>query len=637
MPPLAHPEPFISEHQRLRANPIDSACSSASASSFFGRLWPNRRKFAPFSKNTSVASAQEICDSSCKPSNSVGLCKGDTDANAWSMRLPKWVLPTYVQSNASSVCIAESCKVPSNELREANSNLGTQEEGMHGKDLDGEPFPDWVHSVRSFAEHQREGLPFWVHSAGSNVHCSEEGHEQELGVNPIMESLKEVLVNKLSPDKAEASDVCGNVHDRDQITSSSDNANVIMEERDQRIGSEHMLMKRVASFKAGDSRSVCGLKKMRVSTFGELQRVVSSLQCGSMEERWIAADEVLRCCKDDPIARVTLGFQLNAIPYLVSILHSLHPKHQSTALLALLNLAVGNDVNKSAIVKAKALQRMVGLLQSGYAEVQAAAVTLFLSLSALDANKAEIGASGCIPFLVTLMLKEHSKKDALRILYNLSIHADNVKSMVEAGCVPLLLHLVSDTNMADKALATLSNLAGMDTGRLAFGEHKEVAYAVLIDVMRWVEMPKCQERAVYVLMMIAHHSPVQREAMAAAGVIPALVELSLLGSTLAQKRATRTLDSFRRAKAFSGPQQRQCPQAEMPCANGPQSMTRAVSEKKVVDGLVRQSLHRTMQRIARRANLSMVGGEPMPASGMPTSRSFRRPVDRRSSSCSLPF
>ncbi|MCO5595067.1 hypothetical protein L7F22_049104 [Adiantum nelumboides] len=591
MPPLAHPEPLIPEHQRLRADPVDSACSSGSASSFFGRLWPNRRKSAPAGKTASVVSSQEICDSSCKHStSSVRLCKGDNDANGWSMRLPTWILRAFAQSNISSVCIAEEQNVS----HDSNSDLGTQVLDMHCKDLNAESFSHW-----------------------------------ELGVMPIIKSLKDVMKNKQRADNVEAIDVYANVQDRDQKTVGIDIAGVVFDEGDQIVRAEHMLTKRTASFKTGEA-----MKKLRLSTLCELQRVVSFLQCGTLEECWLAAKEVLSLCKDDPIARVTLGVQLRAIPPLLSLLHSVLPEHQHTALQALLNLAVGNDVNKAAIVEAKALQRMVALLQSSHAEVQAAAVTLFLSLSALDANKADIGTSGSIPLLVNLLHEGFTKKDALRALYNLSIHAGNIKSMIEVGCVPLLLHLISDINMADKALATLSNLAGLDVGRYAFGEHKELAYAALIDVMHWMDMPKCQERAVYVLMMIAHHSPVQREAMAAAGVIPALVEVSLLGSVLAQKRATRTLDSFRRAKAFSGPQQRQCTQAETVCANGSQSMTRALSEKKVVDGLVRQSLHRTLQRITRRANLSK---DPISPTAMPTSRSFRRLLDRRSSSCSLPF
>eukprot|EP00250_Pteridium_aquilinum_P008469 c17974_g1_i1 orf=250-2211(-) len=653
MPPLAHPQPSIPghhpSHQRLRCDSIDLACSSGS-SSFFARLWPNRRKFAPSSKRSSVGSAQEtICESS-KPSSS------HTQA---FKTFPNWVNLDNAQCNVGFSREDSEGQLLKNahEVQTLKSILDSQtNEGLHCKESDSEEastafpklvnleginvecrkevasrdaedasraFPKWVNLEATDVECRNElacrDSPIWVNVEG-HLECRGEGSEggftqlEEVGVKPIMESLKGVVINKQRIERKK--------------------------EGEQKVGTDQMLMKRLASSKAGEVNNLCGVKKMRMSTLCELQRVVGTLQWGrSSEERWLAADEVRRLCKDDPIARVTLGFQLGAIPPLISMLHSLHPKHQCTALLALLNLAVGNDVNKAAIVKAKAVPRMAELLQSIHTEVQAAALTLFLSLSAFDGNKAEIGASESVALLVTLMGEQHTKKDALRTLYNLSIHADSVKYIVDAGGVPPLLAMVSDVDTVDKSLATLSNFVGTDVGRHALGEHKEVAYTVLIDAMRCMEMPKCQERAVYVLMMIAHNSQAQRQALAGAGAIPALVELSLLGSALAQKRATRTLDSFRCAKAFSAPQERQCRPTDSTDAQ--RSIARTVSGKKVVDGLVQQSLNRTMQRITRRANLSTVLGDSMFAEvssvTATSSRSFYRPVDRRTSSCSLPY
>ncbi|KAH7416091.1 hypothetical protein KP509_14G074600 [Ceratopteris richardii] len=294
--------------------------------------------------------------------------------------------------------------------------------------------------------------------------------------------------------------------------------------------------------------------------------------------------------------------------------------------------------NKSLIVRSKGLQRLLPLMQNSDVKVQAAATSLLLSLSALDSNKEEIGLSGFIPALINLMQKDHTRRDALRALYNLSISPCNVEHIVKGGGVPFLLDAVSNASLTSKSLATLSNLAGTVVGRDAFGELKDVAYAVLVDAVRWVENAKCQERAVYILMMIAHHNPLQHDAMIAAGAIPVLLELSLLGSALARKRAARTLDSFRRSKVCSAPQQRQSEEFEILCSNGSQSMPRASSEKKVVDGLVKQSLYRTMQRITRRANLSMVMGDAMTSSVRSTTGSFRQvSIDRRSSSCSIPL
>lgn len=628
MPLLAHLIPEHPAHQQFRSDSIDLACSAGS-SSFLGRLWPNRRKFSPPFKSASVGAAQEICDLS-KPSELIGLKSEYTRSNS-----PNWINLDNVHCNGESP--REDCEdgqlKDTHDLQDLKCKLGSQDKGLHCK----EAFVNLEGNIVECRKEACRDFPFWA-VCEENVECRGEGSEggitelQEVGVKPIMESLKGVVINMQSINNGPEA-TCVNGIKKDSKGSEASNVSGGKKEGD---GVDQMLMKRLASFKAGEVNNISGVKKMRMSTLCELQRVAGTLQWGnSLEERWLAADELRRLCKDDPIARVTLGVQLGAVPPLVSLLHSPHRKHQCTALLALLNLAVGNDVNKGAIVKAKAVPRMVGLLQSAHVEVQTAAVNLFLSLSALDGNKAEIGASGSVAVLVTLMHAHHTKKDALRTLYNLSIHAGNVKFIVEGGGVPVLLVMVSDIDTADKSLATLSNLVQTDVGRHTFTDHKEVSYTVLIDSMRRMEMPKCQERAVYVLMMIAHHSRVQREAMVAAGIIPALLELSLLGSPLAQKRAMRTLDSFRRAKAFSAPQQRES--LPVGADSSQQSIARTMSEKKVVDGLVRQSLHRTMQRITRRAKLSTVLGDPVFAEASSTLWSFRRPVERRSSSCSLSY
>jgi TPP-dependent pyruvate/acetoin dehydrogenase alpha subunit len=61
------------------------------------------------------------------------------------------------------------------------------------------------------------------------------------------------------------------------------------------------------------------------------------------EERWRAAEEVRKMTKEDPIARITMAM-LGAIPPLISMLDAeADPKQQCAALLALLNLAIGNE------------------------------------------------------------------------------------------------------------------------------------------------------------------------------------------------------------------------------------------------------------------------------------------------------
>ena len=87
-------------------------------------------------------------------------------------------------------------------------------------------------------------------------------------------------------------------------------------------------------------------KKSQVNNLSlcDIQRVVAQLK-GATDglERWQAAEEVRKMTKDDPIARITMAM-LGVIAPLISMLDAeTDPKQQCTALLALLNLAIGNE------------------------------------------------------------------------------------------------------------------------------------------------------------------------------------------------------------------------------------------------------------------------------------------------------
>lgn len=251
-----------------------------------------------------------------------------------------------------------------------------------------------------------------------------------------------------------------------------------------------------------------------------------------------------------------------------------------------------------------------------------AIVANFLGLSALDANKPLIGSSGAIGFLVEIFrdpAASHAlaRQDALRALLNLSIATENVPHIVDAGLVPDILAAVGDMEVSERLLSVLSNVVSTMEGRRAVSLSQE-AIPILVDVLRWSDSPGCQEKAAYVLMVMAHKAYSDRAAMIEAGVVSALLELTLFGSSLAQKRASRILDCLRvnRGKQVM----------EGSEAGGAGSSGTAVSaplcgsrleegelewgdeagiseERKAVKSLVQQSLQNNMRRIVRRANL----------------------------------
>lgn len=215
-------------------------------------------------------------------------------------------------------------------------------------------------------------------------------------------------------------------------------------------------------------------------------------------------------------------------------------------------------------------------------------------------------SSSIIPFVVSILDSSNSsvetKCTCLGTLYNISSVLENSASLATNGTVTTLLRLSSSLKeVSEKALATLGNLVVTLMGKKAMEENPMVPQS-LIEIMTWEEKPKCQELSVYILMILAHQSCVQREKMAKAGIVPVLLEVALLGSSLAQKRALKLLQWFkderqRKMGPHSGPQV-----GRVPIDSSPMS-PRAVDEsKKLMTKIVKQSLYKNMETITSRAN-----------------------------------
>ncbi|XP_040383517.1 U-box domain-containing protein 7 [Oryza brachyantha] len=398
----------------------------------------------------------------------------------------------------------------------------------------------------------------------------------------------------------------------------------------------------------GDEEAQADAAVKKAEALEELKVVVSALQAGDGDNadggdmgRVEAATVVRRKARDDAGAREMLAM-LGAIPPLVAMLDESGGGGEemvAAALYALLNLGIGNDTNKAAIVQAGAVHKMLRIAEGASGDLTEALVANFLCLSALDANKPIIGASGAAPFLVGAFEAaptEQARHDALRALLNLSIAAGNAPHLLAAGLAPSLVAAVGDTPAeADRALAALCNLvAACPEARRAVGRAPD-AVPVLVDVLNWSDEPGCQEKAAYVLMVLAHRSYADRAAMAEAGATSALLELTLVGTALAQKRASRILEILRADKGkqvadasgivatMSAPLERgggthqEDPDAGMS------------NEKRAVRQLVQQSLQSNMRRIVRRARL--------PQDLAPPSSEKLKALTASSTSKSLPF
>ncbi|XP_019168654.1 PREDICTED: U-box domain-containing protein 7-like [Ipomoea nil] len=335
-----------------------------------------------------------------------------------------------------------------------------------------------------------------------------------------------------------------------------------------------------------------------------LQKSVKKLHFGSWEEKEAAAMEIKTVAQQDLKRRKSMA-ELGVIPPLVSMFASQVAERRRLAVQALVELANGSYTNKALMVEAGLLSKFPEKMDISEESTRQEFVQLLLSITSLaNAQLPAINTSRIVPFLVSI-LESSTNNDTIELclstLHNLSSVLENAGILVKNGVVSILLNLSSIKEVSDKALAVLGNLAVTLTGKKAL-EESPVMPESLIEIMTWEEKPKSQELSVYILMILAHQSSVEREKMAKAGIVAVLLEVALLGSALAQKRALKLLQWFKderrsRMGPHSGPQMRRATTLGSPVH------PREVDEgKRLMKSIVKQSLYKNMETITRRAN-----------------------------------
>ncbi|XP_050367834.1 U-box domain-containing protein 7 [Argentina anserina] len=336
-----------------------------------------------------------------------------------------------------------------------------------------------------------------------------------------------------------------------------------------------------------------------------LQRAVKKLHFGSWEEKELAAEEIGTLAKDDVKLRKLVG-GLGVIPVLVSMVSSEVVDHRRVAVFALVQLANGTYTNKALIVEAGIFSKLPKDINILDEPTRRQFAELLMLLSSLANTPFPLPSSDIVPFLVRILESDSSnvetKQSCLGALHNLSAMLDNAGDLVSNGVVDTLLMLSSDKEMSEKALATLGNLVVTLMGKKAM-ENSPLVPESLIEILTWDEKSKCQELSSYILMILAHQSSVQREKMNKSGIVPVLLEVALLGSSLAQKRALKLLQWFKDERQTKmGPHSG--PQTARFAFGSPVNPHAAEQGKKMMKNLVKQSLHKNMEMITQRASAS---------------------------------
>ncbi|XP_010279096.1 PREDICTED: U-box domain-containing protein 7 [Nelumbo nucifera] len=336
-----------------------------------------------------------------------------------------------------------------------------------------------------------------------------------------------------------------------------------------------------------------------------LQRSVKQLHFGSWEEKEIAVKEIRRLAGEDLRMRKSLA-ALGVIPSLVSMLGSEASDRRRLAVQALIELANGTYTNKALMVEAGIFSKLpkCDVIDALDELEKRDFAVLMLSISVLANTQLHIASSEILlPFIIRILVSDASmeaKEACLGTIYNLSTMLESIGPLVSSGVVHTLLVLSSEKETSEKALAALGNMVVPVVGKKAM-ENEPMVPGTFIEILTWEDKPKCQELAAYILMILAHQSSAQREKMSQLRIVPVLLEVALLGSSLAQKRALKLLQWFkdeRQSKigAHSGPQTGRV------IVGSPVSQRVTNEGKRMMKNMVRQSLNKNMELITRRAN-----------------------------------
>ncbi|CAN6345784.1 unnamed protein product [Urochloa humidicola] len=359
-----------------------------------------------------------------------------------------------------------------------------------------------------------------------------------------------------------------------------------------------------------------------------MRAAVRRLSFGAAEEKREAAGEVAALARSDE-RRKRLLPELGVVPPLVAMLADARASAGArlAAAGALLELARGTHRNKVHLVKAGLLKKLPQLLNDKDVSRSQQLAQLLVSISSLANTDFPLSSSELLPFLVATLSADDVPADTklacLAALRNLSAKLEHVRDVVSSGAVRALVSLVlhTDRKTSEAALCILGELAATSgaAGRKAV-EEDEAAPRAILEAMTWHDSARCQEHAAYLAMVLVAHghgSGAMRRRMRQLGAVQALLEVSLLGSPLAQRRAAKILQWFKeegqsRIRAHSGPRM------EMEGASchgdhvgggggrgGDVQVQEGDDRRDTVGKIVRQSLDRNMKSILRRATASV--------------------------------
>ncbi|KAM2745352.1 hypothetical protein PS2_021096 [Malus domestica] len=267
-------------------------------------------------------------------------------------------------------------------------------------------------------------------------------------------------------------------------------------------------------------------------------------------KRCKVVEQIRLLLKNDEEARMYMGangFVESLLHFLSSALCEASSLAQESGAMALFNLAVNNNRNKETMLTSGVISLLEEMISNPSSQGPAAA--LYLNLSCLEEAKPIIGTSPAVSFLTQLLradVETQCKLDALHALYNLSGVQSNIPKLISAGIISGLQSLLADSGdqmWTEKCIAVLINLGSSSSARDEMMSNSSLisALATILEA----EQPIEQEQAVSCLYMLCNGSEKCSQMVLKEGVIPALVSISVNGTSRGKEKAQKLLMLFR--------------------------------------------------------------------------------------------
>ncbi|XP_058787075.1 U-box domain-containing protein 45-like [Vicia villosa] len=254
--------------------------------------------------------------------------------------------------------------------------------------------------------------------------------------------------------------------------------------------------------------------------------------------------------RDDEEARIFMGangFVEALFQYLQSAVREGNAVAQENGAMALFNLAVNNNRNKELMISAGILSLLEEMISNPRS--YGCATALYLNLSCLEEAKQTIGTSQAVQFLIQMLhtkTEVQCKLDALHALYNISTVPSNIPNLLSSGIINGLQSILegqTDCTWTEKCIAVLVNLAISQAGREEMILNSELisTLASILDTGESLE----QEQAVSCLLILCNRSEKCCDMVLQEGAIPALVSISVNGTSRGREKAQKLLMLFR--------------------------------------------------------------------------------------------